>query len=227
MEGLAEFVSKQSEQQWGKWNGQDLANSLYAWAVLTAAGPNAAPASPSFKVMAQQLFCQVSKRGPSAFVDLGLRQLFVAHQVAVYGKLLGDGLSANAMLLEKIVAADKAYMNELQRMMKGNKFDAQVAVALQHAGYEVEKAQVVERNGLKEVVPLLAQGVAVSIISVDDYFRSPPDLLSGGKHIHVVVAGWVCGSSIVIPEAEWAGINGDPQQQQAYVAQGMQKALKV
>jgi hypothetical protein len=117
-------------------------------------------------------------------------------------------------------------MRNLQRMVKGREIN-EVAAALQHVGYEVEVAQVVERNGLKEVVPLLVQGVAVSIISVDDYFRSPPDLLSGSKQIHVVVAGWVCGSTIVVPEIEWAGMNGDPQQQQAYVAQRMQKALKV
>jgi len=106
MEGLAEFVSKQSEQQWGMWNGQGLANSLYAWAVLTAAGPPAATASPSFKVMAQQLFGQVSKRGPSVFVYLDLTQLYSAYQVAVYGKLPGGGLSVNTQLLEK---ADAAY----------------------------------------------------------------------------------------------------------------------
>jgi hypothetical protein len=226
MEGLAEFVSKQSEQQWGKWNGQDLANSLYAWAVLTAAGPNAASASPSFKSMAQQLFSQVSKRGPSAFIDLELSQLFVAHQVAVYRKLPGDSLYADAQLLEKVVAADKAYMNELQRMVKGGEIN-EVAAALQRVGYEVEVAQVVQNGGLKRRVPLLAQGVAVRVMFVDAYFRSPPDLLSGSKQIHVVLAGWVCGSSIVVPEAEWADLKSDPQQQQAYMAQRMQEVVRI
>jgi len=61
MEGLAGSVSKQSEQQWGKWNGQDLANSLYAWAMLTAAAPAAASESLVFKSMAQQLFLQIFK----------------------------------------------------------------------------------------------------------------------------------------------------------------------
>ena len=225
MEGLAELISKQSEQQWGKWNGQNLANSLYAWAVLTAAGPNAASASPSFKSMAQQLFSQVSKRGPPAFIDLELSQLFVAHQVAVYRKLPGDSLYADAQLLEKVVAADKAYMNELQRMVKGGEIN-EVAAALQRVGYEVEVAQVVQNGGLKRRVPLLAQGVAVRVMFVDAYFRSPPDLLSGSKQIHVVLAGWVCGSSIVIPEAEWAGMQGDTQQQQAYVVRRMHEALK-
>ena len=134
MEGLAESFSKQSEQQGVKWNGQDLANSLYAWAVLTAAGPPAASASPSFKVMAQQLFSQVSKRDPSVFVDLDLTQLNLAHQVAVYGKLPGGGLSANAKLLEKAVAANDSSMVNLSRVMKGGKIN-EVAVALQRAGY--------------------------------------------------------------------------------------------
>jgi hypothetical protein len=176
--------------------------------------------------MAQQLFSQVSKRGPSAFGDLGLRQLFVAHQVAVYGKLLGDGLSANAMLLEKIVAANDASMSDLLRMVKGGDIN-EVAAALQRVGYEVEKAQIVQDLGLKRMVPLLAQGVAVRVMFVDAYFRSPPDLLSGSKQIHVVLAGWVCGSSIVVPEAEWADLKSDPQQQQAYMAQRMQEVVRI
>jgi hypothetical protein len=224
MEGLAEQIDEEVVQNW---NAQDLANSLYAWAVLTAAGPPAASASPSFKVMAQQLFSQVSKSSRlSAFVVMQFRQLYVAHQVAVYGKLPGGGLSGNAKLLETAAFVNEAYMNELQRRMKGNKIDSQVATALQRAGYEFKMAKVVERNGMEEVAPLLAQGVAVSIMSVDDYFRSPPDLLRGSKHIHVVLADWVCGGSIVIPEAEWAGLKSDPLQQQAYLARRMQKALK-
>jgi len=224
MEGLAEFVSKQSEQQWGKWKEQELSNSLYAWAVLTAAGPPAASASPSFKVMAQQLFGQVSKRGISAILYLGLTQLYLGHQVAVYGKLPGGGLSADAQLLGKAVAANEAYLNELQRRMKGGEIN-EVAAALQLAGYEIQMAQAVEKDGLKEVAPLLVQGVALRVGDIDEYFRSPPDLLSGGKQIHVVLAGWVCGSSIVISMADWAGLKGNPQQQQAYVAQRMQEAL--
>jgi hypothetical protein len=86
-------------------------------------------------------------------------------------------------------------------------------------------AKVVGEGGLKEVAPLLVQGVAVSIMSVDDYFRSLPDLLSGSKQIHVVRAGWVFGSSVVTTEAEWASLKGDPQQHQAYMARRMQKAL--
>ena len=225
MEGLAEFVSKQSVQQWRKWEGQALSNTLYAWAVLTTAGPPAASASPGFKIMAQQLLGQVLEKNPSAFIDLNLIQLNWAHQVAVYGKLPGDGLSADAKLLKRAVAANEAYLNELQRRMKGSEIDAQVATALQRAGYETQVAQAVENEGLKIMVPLLAQGVAVFFMSVDDYFRSPPDLLSGSKQIHSVLSSWVCGSSIVVPEAEWAGLKGDPQQQQAYMAQRMQEVV--
>jgi hypothetical protein len=230
MEGLAEFVIKQSEQQLGKWKEQELSNSLYAWAVLTAAGPPAASGSPSFKVMAQQLFGQVSKGGPSAFVDLHLRQLYLAHQVAVYGKLPGEGLSADAIQLEKVVASYRGMLRAMQTAVKNSQgsrgaIEQQVVEALQRVGYQVKVAQVVEMNGLKEVAPLLVQGVAVRVMSVDDYFHSPPDLLSGSKQIHNVLASWVCGSSIVVPEAEWAGLKGDPQQQQAYVAQRMQEVV--
>jgi hypothetical protein len=176
--------------------------------------------------MAQQLLGQVLEKNPSAFIDLNLIQLNWAHQVAVYGKLPGDGLSADAKLLKRAVAANEAYLNELQRRMKGSEIDAQVATALQHAGYETQVAQVVEMGKLKELVPLLAQGVAVRLGNINNYFRSPPDLLSGSKQIHSVLSGWVCGSSIVVPEAEWAGLQGNPDRQQAYVAQRMQEAVK-
>ena len=62
--------------------------------------------------------------------------------------------------------------------------------------------------------------------SVNEYFKVPLDLLSGNLAIHVAIAGWVCGSSIVVPEAEWAGLKSDPQQQQAYMAKCMQDAPK-
>jgi len=231
MEELAEFVSKQSNQQWGKWKEQELSNSLYAWAVLTAAGPPAASASPSFKVMAQQLLGHVSKRCPSAFKDSEMSQLYLAHQVAVHGKLPGGGLSANAKLLDKADAAYGNVLSALRTAVKYNKgavgaVEQQVVEALQRVGYEVEVAPVVEKGGLKEMAPLFDKGVAVRVGDIDEYFRSPPDLLSGGKQIHNVLAGWVCGSSIVILMADWAGLKGDPQQQQqTYVAQRMQEAL--
>jgi hypothetical protein len=223
MEGLLEFVSKQSEQQWGKWNGQELSNSLYAWSVLTAAGPPAASASPSFKVMAQQLFSQVSRRGPSAFVDLGLAQLYLAHQVAVYGKLPGGGLSADVKLLHKSADVNQVFLKGLQKKARRTaQFEGDVAAALQCAGFAVKGPSI--EGG--EFIMMQAQGVAIRVASTNEYFKVPLDLLSGYSAIHVVLAGWVCGSSIVVSEAEWAGLKSDPQQQQAYVAQRMQKALE-
>jgi len=70
------------------------------------------------------------------------------------------------------------------------------------------------------------QGAAVQVASANEYFKVPLDLLSGSKHIHIVLASWVCGDSIVVPEAEWAGLQGGLQQQQAYVAQHMQEAVE-
>jgi len=93
----------QSEQQWSSWSGQVISTSLYAWAVLTAAGPSAASASFSFRSMAQVLFKQASKKGPLAFAVPGVEQLFLAHQVTMH-KGLGDGLSANEKLLERASA---------------------------------------------------------------------------------------------------------------------------
>ena len=222
MEGLAEFVSKQSEQQWGKWKEQELSNTLYAWAVLTAAGPPAASASPRFKVMAQQLFGQVS-RGPSDFIDLHLRQLYLGHQVAVYGKLPGGGLSADVKLLQRSAEVYHVGLEGLQiKARRTAQFEGDVAAALQCAGFAVKGPSI--EGG--EFIMMQAQGVAIRVASTNEYFKVPLDLLSGYSAIHVVLAGWVCGSSIVVSEAEWAGLKSDPQQQQAYVAQRMQKALE-
>ena len=223
MEGLAEFVSKQSEQQWGKWNGQGLANSLYAWAVLTAAGPSAASASPSYKIMAQQLFGQVSKRDPSVFVDLDLRQLYVAHQVAVYSKLPGGGLSADVKLLHKSADVYQVLLKGLQtKTRRTAQLESDVAAALQRAGFAVQGPSI---EG-EEFIMMRVQGAAVQVASANEYFKVPLDLLSGSKHIHIVLASWVCGDSIVVPEAEWAGLKSDPQQQQAYMAQRMQEVVR-
>jgi len=223
MEELAEFVSKQSEKQWRKWVGQALSNTLYAWAVLTAAGPPAASASPSFKVMAQQLFSQVSKRGPSAFGDLGLTQLNLAHQVAVYGKLPGGGLSADVKLLQRSAEVYHVGLEGLQiKARRTAQFEGDVAAALQRAGFAVKGPSI---EGA-EFIMMQAQGVAVQVASANEYFKVPLHLLSGSSAIHAVRCGWVCGSSIVIPEAEWAGLQGGLQQQQAYVAQHMQEAVE-
>ena len=46
-------------------------------------------------------------------------------------------------------------------------------VALKRAGYVVKMAQVMEKGGVKKVVPLLAQGVAVRVMDSNDYFRYP------------------------------------------------------
>ena len=97
-----------------------------------------------------------------------------------------------------------------------------MAAALQRAGFAVQGPSI--EGG--EFIMMQAQGVAVQVASADEYFKVPLDLLSGNSAIHAVRCGWVCGSSIVIPEAEWAGLQGGLQQQQAYVAQHMQEAVE-
>ena len=112
-------------------------------------------------------------------------------------------------------------------MLKYTNVTQQVAKALERAGYGAKMAQVVEKDGVEEVAPLLARGVAVYIMAADAYFRCPSDLLSGSKRVHVVIAGWVCDGVVVLFEAEWAGLRGDPKQQEAFLAQRMQQALKI
>ena len=95
------------------------------------------------------------------------------------------------------------------------------AAALQRAGFAVQGPSI---EG-KEFIMMQVQGVAIRVASANEYFKVPSDVLSGSSAIHVILAGWVCGSTIVFPEIEWAGLKSDPQQQQAYVAQRMQKVL--
>jgi hypothetical protein len=93
-------------------------------------------------------FFKFLKREFSAFIDMHSRQLYVAHQVAVYCKLPRGGLSADAKLLEKVVAANYASMSALLRMVKGREIN-EVLAALECAGYEIKYAQVVDFRVLK------------------------------------------------------------------------------
>ncbi|KAF5833161.1 hypothetical protein DUNSADRAFT_10611 [Dunaliella salina] len=220
VELMSELISKQSVQQLGQWEAQHVANALYSWAVLTAVG--AAPASPSFVSMAQQLFSYAASMEVAAFNDLELRQLSMAHQVAVREGLPGGGLSAHQVLLPACARSYEAQQLGLQKQIRRTAFlEQEVAAALQHAGYDVEKAFIVG----SEFVQLQARGVAVTVAAADDYFRAPPSLLPGSNAIHDVLASWVCKGSVIISEAEWADLQGDPQRQQAFVAQRMQQAL--
>ncbi|KAF5833176.1 hypothetical protein DUNSADRAFT_10625 [Dunaliella salina] len=220
VEQLAKLISKQSVQQWGQCDAQTIANVLYSWAVLTAVG--ATPASPSFKGLAQQLFDQAARRGAPAFIDSGLTQLYVAHRVAMLVGSPGGGLSADHVLLQVCARSYEAQQVNIQKQLRRTAtLEQELAAILQHAGYDVKKAVIV--GG--EFVQLLAEGVAVRVAAADDYFRAPPSLLKGSFAVHDVLASWVCKGSVVIPEAEWADLQGDPQQQQAFASQRLEQAL--
>ncbi len=222
VEGLAEQTSMQDEQQWGRWNGQDIANSLYAWAVLMAVC--AAPASGSFSKMAQQLFTQAARVSPSDFITRGKRQLFLAHQVAEHVGLPGGGLLRKKELLQACKQANQlsAYLLQRRFFPGGLKHVLEVEAALQHAGFEVERAVVVE----SEVVQMRAQGTAFRFVPADDLFLVPPARLRGTVAFQIARASWVCKGCIVISECEWADLQGDMQEQQAFLAQRMLEVSK-
>lgn len=80
-EGLAALVSKQGEGGCAGWREQELANSLYSWAVLSATTA-AAAASPGLRTMAGGLFREVEQRvgskGGSCFLGIHYVQMFQA-----------------------------------------------------------------------------------------------------------------------------------------------------
>mmetsp|Transcript_4538 Transcript_4538/g.10634 ORF Transcript_4538/g.10634 Transcript_4538/m.10634 type:complete len:265 (-) Transcript_4538:290-1084(-) len=218
-EQIAELISKQSEQQLGQWEAQDVANTLYSWAVLTAVG--VAPASPGFTSMAQQLFSHAAGRGPSNVIDLHLSQLFLAHAVAMHVGLPGGGLSADQELLQACVKSREAQQLVLQMQVRRTaSLEQELAAAMRHAGYDVNRAVVIG----SELVQMQVQGVAVRAAVAGNYFLAPLGLLKGSIAVREVLASWVCKGSVVISEAEWPNLQGDPQRQQAFVAQRLQQA---
>ncbi|KAF5829426.1 hypothetical protein DUNSADRAFT_16086 [Dunaliella salina] len=218
VEELALLISKQSVQQWGQWNFQTIANTLYSWAVLTAVG--AAPASPSFARMAQQLFSCAACREASTVNFLDLCQLYLAHQVALFVALPGGGLSADQVLLKACAKSYEAQQQKLQKQIRCSaSLEQELAAVMQHAGYDVKRDIVIGR----EFVQLQVQGAAVRVAVAENYFRTPQGLLKGSVVLHDVLAGWVCKGSVIISEAEWADLQGDPQRQQAFLAQHLQQ----
>ncbi|KAF5833229.1 hypothetical protein DUNSADRAFT_10511 [Dunaliella salina] len=220
VERLSELVSKQSVQQWEQWKEQEIANALYSWAVLTAA--HAATPSPGLKNMAQRLFNRAAIRRESYFVKAHFSQLYMAHQVAVRVGLPGGGLSADQVLMRACARSYEASLLELRNKIRRTaSMEQEVAAALQHAGYDVDRSIIVGSKFMQ----LQAQGVAVTVVAAKDFFCAPLGLLRGRIAVHNVMASWVCKGCMVISEAEWADLVGDPQRQQAFVSQRLEQAL--
>ncbi len=217
VEGLAELISMQDEQQWGQWEVQHLANSLYAWAVLMAVG--AAPVSSGFSKMAQLLFAEVASRRHLDFVAPNLGQIYLAHRVAEHVGLPVGGLLRNKELLQACEQANQSSTYLLQKRFSsgGSKHAHEVEAALQHAGFEVERAVVVE----SVFVQMRAQGTAFLFVTAEDQFLVPPARLRGSAAVHAARAGWVCKGCVMVSEFEWAGLQGDMQRQQEFLVQRM------
>eukprot|EP00967_Tisochrysis_lutea_P142095 scaffold262055_cov21-Tisochrysis_lutea.AAC.1 len=93
MDALAAWGSQQSVQQWTE---QEISNSLFAWAILTAA---AGRDTASMRALAQHLFKEASRRGAARFTvknDLG--KLYGAHLEAQHVNLPGGGLADSELL---------------------------------------------------------------------------------------------------------------------------------
>ncbi|KAF5833426.1 hypothetical protein DUNSADRAFT_10252 [Dunaliella salina] len=217
VEKLGHVISKQDVSQEGGWSGQDLANSLYAWAVLNSIGIT----SDSLTSMAQHLMREVNVRRFRAFQKPELARLYPAHLEAERVGLLRGGLWGNGM----VQAAEKEHKEHLERdRAKLSRGDApgvqRAAAALQEAGYKVEFGGKVGRKLLPFFYTQLlvhrvlsVSNIAVDVPSGTDVFCHPPGQLSGKarlKHaqIRAVIAegrtspGWRCDGFVVLSEGD-------------------------
>ncbi len=69
-----------------------------------------------------------------------------------------------------------------------------VAAVLQQAGFEVEKAVIVER----EFVRTRTQGTAFHFVTAEDQFLVPPARLRWSIDVHIAYACWVCKGCDVV-----------------------------
>jgi len=226
-EQLAALISRQGGQGWVGWKEQELANSLYSWAVLSA---TAGAASPSLSAMAEGLFGEVGRRvsskGPSCFLDLHYSQLYSAHSVAQRVGLQGGGLQGG--ILQQASKENAAYQKGLQRSLRQTAAtEEQAAAALQQAGYEVQRGAIV---GGDLFVPLLVShpscpsGIAVQIGRPVEFFRNTRQL-RGSEALVQHRAKQRCDGLVVVDGAEWAGLEGVEDGRRQYVQQRVQEVL--
>ena len=176
VDALAAWGSQQDLQQW---NEQEVSNTLFAWAMLTATGKRGDTAG--MRSLAQQVFKEASSRGVSGFSarsdwvrDMG--KLASAHWEAQHVGLSGGGLSDS-----KLLQAAEAHVTTLQQDVSkdSSSITSKVAAALQ-GYYEVQAALVHGYHVLQVPHPSCPRGLVIAVTQRDrDYLRHPAGQVYG------------------------------------------------
>lgn len=170
-------VSQQSLKQWG---GQDLCNSLYSWAILTASAAGADTAN--MRSLAQRLFREASRRGAASFrgLPVGLGQLITAHWEAKHKGLAGI---RDRQLLKAAEEQSLKWNEDVGRSRKI--INSQIAAALQ-GHHAVQAALVHGHHTLHVSHPSCPRGLVIALTHCErDYLRSPASQLTGKTNLRL------------------------------------------
>ena len=204
---LAQLIRNQDVSKQGGWNDQGVANTLYAWTMLSAQGL----VSNGLDGMAQHLFREVNARGPAAFRSpLQLRQLHLAHLEAEQAGLAGGGLSTANGMQQAAAEQHAKYQANLQRKAKlsgGTAAEHQAVAALRAAGCEAEVAGMTGGNYYVNLVvghEAAPNGIAVDILAAADVLRHPSGQLNGKIRLQHAQIRRRCDGLVVLTEYEIA-----------------------
>jgi len=196
VDALAAWGSQQDLQQWTE---QEISNTLFAWAMLTATGRNTA----SMRSLAEQVFKEASSRGAAKFTvgnDLG--KLASAHWEAQHVGLPGDGLSDSKLLQ----AAEERQAERMKSISKdSSSITRKVAAALQ-GHYEVQAAMVHGYHALQVPHPSCPRGFVLAVTQRDrDYLRHPAGQVYGKAALRMAQVKRCCDGLMLCDESELLG----------------------
>ena len=196
VDALAAWGSQQDLQQWTE---QEISNTLFAWAMLTATGRNTA----SMRSLAEQVFKEASSRGAAKFtVGTDLGKLASAHWEAQHVGLPGDGLSDSKLLQ----AAEERQAERMKSISKdSSSITRKVAAALQ-GHYEVQAAMVHGYHALQVPHPSCPRGFVLAVTQRDrDYLRHPAGQVYGKAALRMAQVKRCCDGLMLCDESELLG----------------------
>jgi len=190
-----------SQQHLRQWNGQEVSNTLSAWAMLTAIGKGGDTAN--LRSLAQQVFKEASSRGAPKFTvknDLG--KLASAHWEAQHVGLPGGGLS-DSKLLQAAEADTEAWIKRIWK--EQGSMTSKVAAALQ-GHYEVQAALVHGYHVLRVPHPSCPRGLVIAVTQRDrDYLRHPAGQVYGKAALRMAQIKRRCDVLVLCDESELSG----------------------
>jgi len=219
VDALAAWGSQQDLQQW---NEQEVSNTLFAWAMLTATGKGGDTAS--MRSLAQQVFKEASSRGVSGFSarsdwarDMG--KLASDHWEAQHVGLPGGGLSDSKLLQ----AAEEHQAERVKSISKErSRITRKVAAALQ-GHYEVQAALVHGYHVLQVPHPICPRGFVIAVTQRDhDYLCHPAGQVYGKAALRMAQVKRRCDVLVLCDESE---LSGSIEQQRGVLLDRLKEAM--